>query len=168
MPLTIGKWTVDFPISVQPRPFDTDWIDIGGIATASLYTVLDAIGRVFELKDLPLSGEIRTVLVQDQDKEEIASVLHLFDAPLVTPTADHDALNVVAADMQKQVGEIPISNADYSTAANSSFATVQNLGFRFTAPNGILYGHWKTLGAPTIAASTRLQVRFLGISTDGK
>ncbi len=168
MPLTIGKWTVGFPISVQPRPFDTDWINITGMATASVYTALDAVGNLFEVPGLPLAGEIRTVLIQDQDKEEIASVLHLFDASLITATGDHDAFDVVAADMQKQVGEIPISNADYSTSANSSFATVANLGFRFTAPSGILYCQWKTLGTPTIAVSTRLQVRFLGISTDGK
>ena len=149
-------------------PIREYWIDIGGMATASVYVALDAVGKVFEMRNLPLSGEIRTVLVQDQDKEEIASVLHLFDASLVTATADHDAFDVVAADMQKQVGDIPITNADYTSAGNSSLATVQNLGFRFTAPNGILYGHWQTLGTPTIAASKRLQVRFLGISTDGK
>ena len=152
-------------VPVSPKTFDTGWIDIGGIATASLYTALDAVGNPFELRDMPESGEIRTVLVQDQDKEEIACVLHLFDESLETATADHDALNVVANDMNKQAGEISITNADYSTSANSSFATVGNLGILFNAPRGVLYGHWKTLGAPTIAASKRLMVRFKGIST---
>lgn len=138
------------------------------MATASVYIALDAVGDLFEIPGLPDSGEIRTVLVQDEDKEEISAVLHLFDEGLITPTADHDPFSVAVVDMQKQIGEIPVTNADYSTSNLSSFATVQNLGFQFNAPKGILYSQWKTLGTPNIAASKRLQVRFLGISTDGK
>ena len=153
-----------FPVNVRPIPFDTDWIDIGGIATASVYTALDAVGGPFQLTHLPLTGEIRTVLVQDEDKEEISSVIHLFDEPLETVTADHAPFDVVSNDMNKQVGEVMVTGAEYTTSANSSFATVDGLTIRFTAPNGILTGHYKTLGTPNIASSKRLMVRFLGVS----
>lgn len=153
-----------FPVNVRPIPFDTDWIDIGGIATASVYTALDAVGDPFQIPDLPLTGEIRTVLVQDEDKEDISSVIHLFDSPLETKTADHDPFDIVSNDMNKQVGEVLVTGAEYSTSANSSFATVDGLTIRFTAKGGMLIGQYKTLGTPNIAASKRLMVRFLGVS----
>jgi hypothetical protein len=150
---------------VRPIQFDTGWIIVPGIVTASAYTALDAFGVPFEISGLPTSGRFETVLVQDEDKEEIASVLHLFNGRLLTPTADHDAMSVAIVDMDKQVGEIPITNADYSTSAISSFGTVSNIGLHFVAPGGRLTCQIKTLGTPTIASAKRTAVRFLGIST---
>ncbi len=150
-------------VSIRPAPFDTGWIDVGGIDYASAYTALDAVGDPFSLKGLPKAGEIRTVLLMDEDKEEIATVLHLFSELLENPTADDAAFKVFPVDLTKQIGEIQITNADYSTSDSSSLATVGGLGLQFTAPKGPVYCQLKTLGAPNIAALKRLAVRFQGI-----
>ena len=150
-------------VRIRPEPFDTGWLDVDGIDYGSAYTALDAVGNPIPVKGVPKAGEIRTVLVMDEDKEELAYVLHLFSELLEDPTADDAAFDVQPVDLTKQIGEIQVTNADYSTSAGSSLATVGGLGLQFAAPKGPVYCQLKTLGVPNIAATKRLAVRFLGI-----
>lgn len=152
-------------IRIRPEPFDTGWLVIGGTLAASIYATGDAVGTPVHGK-VPKRGVINTVLVLDQDKEEIRCDLSIFDSH-ITITPDHDAFDVVAKDMLSQIVVIPVTNADYVTYANSSYATVPNAGYQFTAPNGEITIQWVTRGAPTIAANKRLAIRFLGYSGHG-
>ncbi len=150
---------------VTPVQFDTGWVSVNGIVFASAYTAGDVVGTPVFLP-VPKRGRIETVLVIDEDKEEIASNLAIFDeAPTVV--ADHDIFVVGVNDYSKQVGDIPITNADYSTYSASSFASANNLGHRFTTEAGSLVVYWVTRGTPTVAAGKILRIRFLGYSDGG-
>lgn len=152
--------------SVRPFTFDTGWRTIQGIGTGAAYATGDAVGLLFPTGSIPSTGRIETVYIIDEDKEELACDLALFDSS-ITVTADNAAFDVAVADMTKQVGVIPITNADYVTYANSSYATVRNVGHHYTTSGNGLLVQWVTRGAPNIAASKRLLVRFLGVPTDG-
>ena len=143
------------------QPFDTGWVDIKSIVTASIYTAGDVVGDPILFSGLPKAGLIDTVLVLDEDKEEISSNLVLFD-DVPTDVADHDIFVVAAVDYSKQIGDIPVTAADYSTYSGSSFATVNNIAQLFIAPAGRLTVYWVTRGTPTIAAEKRLWLRLLG------
>ena len=94
-------------------------------------------------------GRIETVLVIDEDKEEIACNLAVFD---VAPTLvdDHDIFVVAVGEYNRQVGDIAVTAADYSTYSGSSFATVNNVGLRYQTPGGLVV-YWVTRGTATIA-----------------
>ena len=151
--------------SVRPVPFDTGWIALQGILTASIYTAGDVIGDPMVITGLPKHGRIETVRIIDEDKEEISSNLAIFNE-LPADVDDHDIFVVAQGDLTKQIDDIPITNADYSTYSSSSFASVGNLGKEFNAPEKQLIVYWVTRGTPTIAASKVMLVRFLGISMD--
>ncbi len=153
-------------LTVRPEPFDTGWLTIVDAATAAIYTTGDVVGAPLSLTGVPKRGRIETVLIIDEDKEEIACNLAVFDeAP--TLVADHDVFVVAVGEYNQQVGDISITNADYSTYSGSSFATANNLGFRYQTDKGSLVVYWVTRGAPTIAVNKTLRVRFLGYSDHG-
>ena len=151
-------------VVVKPQPFDTGWIGIAGIAPSSAYTTGDVVGDPIVFAGLPGSGVIETVMVLDEDKEEIASNLAIFsEAP--TDVDDHDIFVIGVGEHHKQEGDIAVTNADYSTYSGSSLATVRNVGQHFDAPEGRLTVYFVTRGVPNIAAGKVLLVRFLGHST---
>ena len=153
-------------VRVEPVPFDTGWVTVNGIVAASLYTTGDVVGEPITLPDIPTQGRMETVLVIDEDKEEIACNLVIFDkAPTVV--ADHDIFVIGVDEYSQQVGDIPITNADYSTYSGSSFAQVNNLGARFGTASGSLVVYWVTRGGPTVAAGKVLRIRFRGYSDHG-
>ena len=153
-------------LAVRPEPFDTGWLTVNG-TTTTIYITGDVVGQPISLTGVPKRGRIETVLVIDEDKEEIASNLAVFDeAP--TLVADHDIFVVAVGEYNRQVGDIAVTNADYSTYSASSFATVNNVGLRYSTDKGSLVVYWVTRGAPTIAADKTLRVRFLGYSDGGE
>ena len=133
-------------IRIRPEPFDTGWLTIGDIATASVYISGDAVGGPVRAV-VPKKGTINTIMVLDEDKEKITCDLAVFDGN-INITADHDAFDVNVQDMLRQVLSIPVTNADYVTYANSSYATVPNAGLQYTAPRSELIIQWITRGAP--------------------
>lgn len=151
-------------ITVKPEPFDTGWIAITGTVPASIYTTGDVVGNPILFDGLPKSGEITSVVVVDEDKEEIRCDLAVFNE---TPADvdDHDIFVIAQGEHHKHLGDIPVTNADYVTYSGSSHATVRDADFDFIAPEGRLTVYWVTRGAPTLAAGKLMWVRFLGHST---
>lgn len=152
-------------VRVRPEPFDTGWLSVPLISGAA-YATGEAVGLPFTSGRIPKKGVINTLLVMDQDKEELACDLALFDK-IIKATADQAAFNPAARDMLSQIASIPVTNADYVTYANSSFASVPNVGLQYTAPRGEFFIQWVTRGVPNFAADKLLMVRFLGYSGHG-
>lgn len=153
-------------IKIRPVPFDTGWLTVP-LVTGAAYATGEAVGSPpFPSGSVPKKGTINTIMVIDQDKEELAGDLAIFDN-IIVATDDQLAFDVAVVDMPSQVLSIPITSADYVTYANSSYATVPNAGYQYTAPKGVLYTQWVTRGAPNFATGTRLLVRYLGYSGHG-
>ncbi|KKN02082.1 hypothetical protein LCGC14_1121330 [marine sediment metagenome] len=153
-------------VRIRPEPFDTGWLTVP-LVTGAAYATGEAVGgQPFSTGAIPKKGTINTIMVMDEDKEELACDLAIFDR-LITATADQAAFDVKPEDMLSQVGSILITNADYVTYANSSYATVPNVGYQYTAPEGLLLIQWVTRGVPNFATGKLLVVRFLGYSGHG-
>ena len=143
--------------------FDTGWILIPGIGTASAYADLDAFGTLFELTHLPKRGIFISARLLDLDDEGTNAKLevHCFRERF-TPTADNSALAITDADVRYGY-ECSIS-IDNGYDNNTSFFVVKDdLRIQFFAPRRRLYAQCQTRGAPNIAAGSEPLVRLQGI-----
>lgn len=103
------------------------------------------------------SGTLQSVEVTNSEVDGIAFDLCLFNAdPTASTVADQGALTVAAADKQKWVGCVEISEAKTFTGGDAYVA--ENLGKVIDASATSLYGVLRTKGAPTWAAEQVVNV----------
>ena len=147
--IPVSGLTVTIPLFIVP-----------GIGSGAAYASGDAMGTLFTINTGCTTGMIQTLLVIDQDKEQLAFDVVLFKE-LFTPTADNSAFDAVDAELRDHfVGIIPVTASDYAAFNDNAAACVRNVGLSFTAPGRKLYGQLVTRGAPNYTAATDLSLGF--------
>jgi hypothetical protein len=99
---------------------------------------------------------IQSIVVIDEAKQSIEADLLLFAASPTVASADNAAIDITDAQMKANfVGSVTIYAADYKALANSSCATVRNIGLTLQPDaSNSFYGVLVTRGAPTYAAAS--------------
>jgi len=160
----LGKMGID-----QTTPGTTNRVYVnGGISiaqtptiTAGAYSAKDAVGGLLTFANAArVSGGksvLNSVVIIDYDDEEAGLELWLFDQTF-SATADNAAWDPSDADLANCVGVVPISAADYYSAADNGVATVPGVGLEFKLAGTSLFGQLKCTGTPTYTATSDLKV----------
>ena len=152
---TVG---VEGSVNIVGVPFMTDYIEIPGITTASVYTAADAFGTKFWF-DVPKVGSISAAIMLDMDDEGIETDLWLFRGDFVA-TADHDAFAVTDADLL--LLEWPIGITNFANVSVNQVGVNSSMDLPYHAPTGKLFCQCVTRGTPTIAVVNLPRVRLVG------
>lgn len=128
----------------------------------SAYSANDVIGGLltFNVANAAGSGCVRAVRLVDDDNENAAMTLYLFNA---TPTAfaDDAAFAPTVADLKKMIAIIAIAAGNYVTLNSNSVALLQGPSgpnVDFTTSTGNIYGYLVCTGTPTYTATTDLHL----------
>jgi len=130
--------------------------------TAGAYSANDVVGGQQTFTSAVQAGH-RTAVLQslvliDYAKQEAEMDLLLFDQQIST-IADNAAEAITDADMANCIGIINIAATDYTTNANNSVATVNNIGLLLKGGIGVattIYGYLVTRGTPTYGSTADL------------
>ncbi len=114
------------------------------------YAALDTFGQPFTIP-VPQYGAIVDATFYDLPYQGIGKELWLARAPF-TPTTDNAAFSITDADSLNFYN--PITFAVFKDAAANYHGISADLPFWYYAPEGFLWGIFKTLGTDTIAAAT--------------
>ena len=159
----VSAWIKNKLLTVGGKTVVTDFIIPPGMHISSAYAAGDAVGTPFVV-DVPRSGDINTVLVQDLDSEQLQLDIVLFSS-LPTRTADDSPFDMADEDGPKYVGHITVTAADYIAFADNAVAVVTKIGLSYVAPERKLYGQVVTRGAPNLTSLQDYRIRFV-ISSD--
>jgi hypothetical protein len=126
----------------------TDLIKITGAqvgVSGAAYGTGDVIGTTSPIKIEPVrgvygTGVLHSIIVQDLSNQSGAIDLVIFDSnPTATTFTDNGALDIADADLPKVIGVVSVTSTDYASFADSSVATITNLGLLIkslaTTPN---------------------------------
>jgi hypothetical protein len=99
---------------------------------------------------------IQSIALIDEAKQSLELDLLLFAASPTIASADNAAIDITDAQMKANfVGSVTIYASDYKALANSSCATVRNVGLTLKPDaSNSFYGVLVTRGAPTYAATS--------------
>ncbi len=134
------------------------YVDIAGIDTTVMVTA-DALGTKTTFT-VPEEGVIETLRFTDLDNEDVAIDALLFNAD-ITSGANGVAYDMADVDAAKFIGQVKISNADYSSLVDNSVAVVPNVGLAYECPGGVMTVQFVVRGAPTYAAAGDLSASFV-------
>jgi len=143
--------------------FDTNWITIPGVQTASAYADLDAFGTIFEIPNLPRRGIFISARMLDLDDEgaQARLVIHMFRSRF-DPTADDAALAITDADVRfSWETSIDILSRDDNNVNN--LFQEDGLNKMFWCPGRSFFAQAQSRGTPTIAAGSVPLIRFMGL-----
>jgi len=104
------------------------------------------------------SGMVHTVLITDKNNQASAFDLALFSAAPGTIAGDTVAFEVVAADLPKFVGFVPIASGDYSKWSATAGSCSRNLGAVIKLITSTLYAFLVCRGTPNYASTSDLTV----------
>lgn len=143
-------------------------LEIELVITAGAYSDGDVVGGLLDLNKLVGAGgggTIRQVLIVDEDQQDAAFDLYLFDAdPTGTEIADNAVFaTTMDADAQlKKVGKVEIAATDYEDL--NSIATAIKSGLNFAHGSGQLRGYLVVNDAtpPTYTGSDKLKMKITG------
>ena len=148
---------------VDPRPLLTA-VSVTPTISTSAYAAGDNVGGIMEFTSAVRGtgdyATIRTVVVSDDDSEDAALDLWLFDQTLAGTATDNAAFDPDDADLDNLVGKVAIAGADYGTFTDNSAAVVQP-DLRVKANATSLFGVLVTSGTPTYTATTDLTVKLI-------
>jgi len=144
------------------------------VTAAGAYQAGDAVGGLMTFtqaahKDVG-SGAIKAVILIDNDKEDDAMELHIFNQTF-TPTADNAAFDPTDADLANYAGGVIITAAAASTGTHStgylnltdnSVSTTQvDIPFNLVTGGTSLFAQLVTRGTPTYTAVTDITVKLV-------
>jgi len=141
-------------------------IDVNPVITAGAYSVNDALGgRLFfpaASHGAGQSGEVQALRIVDRAQQQVALDLFLFDQAF-TAVADNAEFTVSDADMDKWVGTIPVTVANYWNLSTNSGAVIYPVALPYVTVGGSdLYGQLVVRsGPPTYVATTDIRVRLV-------
>lgn len=136
-------------------------ITVSPTITAGAYSALDVVGGLltFSLAGFTSnSGLVVSAKVDDDDGENAALVLHLFET-LPTTVADNAAFSGVT--FANQIGifsKASFAAADYTAVGANSYNLVTDLNDAFNTTLGNLYGYLVCTATPTYTATTDIKV----------
>jgi hypothetical protein len=144
------------------------------VITASVaYHADDALGGKLTFSDVvrdvgnltKRSGLLHSIKITDGAKQKAAMDLILFNADF-TATADHAAMDVIAADAVNLIHPISVSPGDYIDVASRSFAVLSNLSIPVKLGSAHMYAQLVVRGTPTFAAASDIAVEIRFIPDD--
>lgn len=115
--------------------------------TNGVYTIGDVVGGLITFPVSGMVGRQCELLIPSLELAGVVAIpyeLWFLNANLATPAADNAAFTLVAADLPKLLGSVPITAADYKAGpAAFNLATVRNicLDMQTAALNGNLYAY---------------------------
>ncbi|MDX2163040.1 MAG: hypothetical protein SF162_17115 [bacterium] len=135
--------------------------DLTPAITAGAYSAGDVVGGllVFALHSAGGGGVVRRLVIIDGDNERAAGRLFLFNGPPAA-VVDNAPFAPTRADLNKLVGVIAVSAADYTTVNSRAFALIRDLSIEFTAPDGRLYGYFVCDATPVYTTTGDLTLRL--------
>lgn len=134
------------------------YVAIVGIDT-TVMVAADALGTKTTFI-VPEQGVIETLRFTDLDNEDAAIDVLLFNAD-ITSGANGVAYDMADGDRTAYMGQIKISNSDYSSLADNSVAVVPNVGLAYSCPSGVITVQLVVRTAPTYAADGDLSLSFV-------
>lgn len=148
---------------VGGRTVQTQWVSIPGL-TAAAYADEDAFGTKFVIDSLmdgspfPKSGVIQTLLVVDEDDEDIDVDLFLYTKDIVSGT-DNAAYAPTILDTLQLVGVV--RNATRRGVSGVTIGNNDTIAKAFVCPNRKLFVQAVARGALNIAANTPYYVSMV-------
>ena len=146
----VPSFIVNPELTTVGRSVDVGPIVIPGIGTGVAYAALDQFGQHITIP-VPRRGQILEVRFHDLDDEGIDKELWLFRWPPVL-AADNAAFSLSDTDNPGVVAIFLFST--WRDAVNNQIGFSANTPASYYAPEGVLYGALKTLGADNIAAGS--------------
>lgn len=122
------------------------------------YTANDVVGGLltFALPSITVAGGlINRVLLTDDDNEQAALTLYLFNAE-PSAIADDAAFAPTISDLQKLVAVVDLST--YVAVNSNAYSLVEDINNSFQGNKNALYGYLVCTGTPTYTAATDLTV----------
>lgn len=101
------------------------------------------------------TGVLRSVCIVDDDEQDAALTIYLFDSePAGTAIADDAAFTLSATDAAKLIGKVVLASADYETIGGLSWQRVSgtDVDIEFATANGNLYAYVVCTATPTYSA----------------
>lgn len=140
------------------------------VSTTPAYTANDLIGGKITISNaLRVSGgtgTLQSLEILDRAAQKPAGILYIFNADPTVGTYTDNAAPTVSTDDLKVIAQIPVSQGDYVTTNNKSFAAPAFNPKVVKAASGTsLYAIFQTTSTPTFAATTDVQLTF-GILQD--
>ena len=134
----------------------TPTIDTAAYATGELMgsSEISLSPAVLQNGTRPASGVIQSVVIIDEDAQEINIDVYFFDAePSNTTFTDQAAFAPTDADLDALIGVAAVT--DWRSTSTNSIGQVHNLGmaFELAASSDTLYAVLVTRGAPTYSAT---------------
>ena len=136
--------------------YDTDWIEIPGIAAADALDANDTIGTVFNVA-VPPKGRILSAKLIDPDDDTLALTAHLYTDTIVAAASDA-AYTIANTYAQRWAGNVTFPAGTDEGAFKAMDALDVNI--EYNAPDGKLRIICSTTGTPNIAAGAMPKIRF--------
>ncbi len=134
------------------------YVDIAGIDT-TIMVAADALGTTTTF-DVPEKGIIETLRLTDLDNEDAAIDFLLFNAA-ITSGSNGVAYDMADGDNGAYIGQVKVSNADYSSLVDNSVAAVPNVGLAYSCLGGVITVQAVIRVAATYAAAGDISVSFV-------
>ena len=159
VPISIDGLNPNLPLlPVRGGLYTTGKIRIPGITTGDAEDANDQFGSLIPFS-VPKAGAIVNALYIDRDDEGIGKELWLFNGAFVTLAANDAAFALDDAGLALNVGVLTF--AVFKDAANGQIGVTADLPLWYVAPEGLLWGAFKTLGADNIAAGSEPLIELI-------
>ena len=146
--------------AITPRLLTTR-IGVVPTISTSIYASGDNVGGEIEftnaVRTSGATGEIRSVVLVDQDAENAPLELWLFDRAISGTHTDNSAFDPTDADLDNLVGRIDIDAAHYATV-NDNSAAVVSCAVPIKSNATSIYGYLVVRSTPTYTSTTDLTV----------
>lgn len=119
-------------------------IPVALTVTSGVYTIGDVVGGLITLAGATRvsGGRSKVTSVTLNGVAALAYNLVFLNADIATPAADNAPFTLVAGDMTKVLGHVPIVAGDYKAAASAfNMGCVKNVGLQVSATATTLYAY---------------------------
>ena len=144
-------------LSPEDTTHITEFITL--VVAGGAMTTGDALGGKIQFDNLPRSGVIHSIIINDAAKQSANIDVYFYTGDIVG-TADHDPF--APTDIEQLLGTGVVLVDTWKANSDSSIGSVDNIGLPYNVPSGTLYVHLVTRGTPTYVAATDVSIR-LGI-----
>lgn len=133
------------------------------VITAGAYAANRALGGQLSFSfatGKKQSSVLESLILIDKAKQNSSIDLFCFDQPF-TPSVDHAAFNISAADAQHVVAVVSMLNTQYVDIGSSTVTEVPGIGVVFpTQRDQTLYCQMVTRGTPTFVSTSDITIKL--------
>lgn len=134
------------------------------VVTLTAYTANDCVGGLAKVVTGSGGGMLlRGVSIRDNAVQNEPYIIHIFRSEPPTTVADADAMDLVSADGDLEIGTVTIAATDYATANGGDFSkayvAIENIEVRETS-DGTFYVYLECTATPDYVAVDDLKIEF--------